>query len=397
MKILLSFDKNFEIDRNGICNLLNEYSEHIKFEISNDIDFNSRVLTKSSYRDCVQLDLANFDGILCFTDLPYNDNYFSHGDGHTAVISFWNWESLTNLPKSNGVLYFIVDILAIRFQHSDFRHQDTTGCIYDFLWQKTGVDDGMRQARVCPECLERISADLQFDGRTELMSDIKQLMNLLSDSSKWNEDILSHQRHQKMISTPSPTATFVRRSPKESGKIHIMIASPSDTVAERKCLLEQLEITFRRNNHEAHCRKRIIVHGWEELASQVGYPQDLINIRIIENVDIIVAVIKHKLGSPTIDPTTGVQRALSGTVEELTKALDGESNAPIGMLYFHKNAPTVSLDSPEYPRKAKEWEEREAFRKRISSKIIHGEYGEPEDLLQTVLQNIERNILDCFT
>jgi hypothetical protein len=53
---------------------------------------------------------------------------------------------LTNLSKNNGLLYFIVDYLALILDETNFRHYELTGCIYDFLANKTGIDDGMRQA-----------------------------------------------------------------------------------------------------------------------------------------------------------------------------------------------------------------------------------------------------------
>ncbi|GHV42704.1 hypothetical protein FACS189490_12240 [Clostridia bacterium] len=118
---------------------------------------------------------------------------------------------------------------------------------------------------------------------------------------------------------------------------------------------------------------------------------------IVEKVDIIIAVIKHKLGSPTINPSTGMPRALSGTIEELTSALNTKQDAPLGMLYFCENAPSVALNDPEYPRVAKDWEAREAFRKQIRVNILHGVYNNSEDLLRTILQDLENNILDYFT
>lgn len=49
----------------------------------------------------------------------------------------------------------------------------TTGCIYDFLQNKTGIDDGMRQARICPTCLERISNNLSSPEQINILEDLK--------------------------------------------------------------------------------------------------------------------------------------------------------------------------------------------------------------------------------
>ena len=50
-----------------------------------------------------------------------------------------------------------------------------------------------------------------------------------------------------------------------------------DTNIECQLLLGSLEVRFRGDNHESHCGFRIIVDGWENLASQPGYPQQVIN------------------------------------------------------------------------------------------------------------------------
>ena len=121
----------------------------------------------------------------------------------------------------------------------------------------------MRQARFCANCLERISDTLSSENEFKIFEDLKVFMNFLSDASRWNKDILT-------IEKPNPNSVS-KRKPKNSDGIKVVIASPGDTSAERKLLLNSLEAKFRRDNHENHCGYRIIVSGWEDLASQPGY------------------------------------------------------------------------------------------------------------------------------
>jgi len=145
-------------------------------------------------------------------------------------------------------------------------------------------------------------------------------------------------------------------------KVQVVIASPGDTQTERSLLLEKLEIQFRKGNHEKHCNRRLIVHGWEDLASQPGYPQDVINEKIIKEMDFVIAIFKHKLGTPTVDIKTSKTRAASGTVEELLQSIDNtEKSAPLGMAYFYSKAPTVSLDTPDFDSIRENWQNLEAF------------------------------------
>src|ERR1700730_7489956 len=329
MTILLLFDDEFPVDLDKWIHLLQQKSRFIQFAL-NKSKFSlapglvSKPKAFTHAHSQIKSGAKLYDKVFCFTEKQYKDNYFFHEHNDLTIFSFYAWNYLTDLPVSNGVLYFIIDYLALQIDLSDFRHNGITGCIYDFLGDKRGVDDGMRQSRFCSNCLERLSEALTDENELKIFDDLQVLMNHLSESSRWNKDILSSF---KVVSDK-----VQKRKPKKKGSVCVVIASPGDTDAERKILLDSLEVRFRRDNHEKHCGFRIIVNGWEDLASQGGYAQDLINDKIIAQSDFVVAVFRHALGSPTKDSSTGLQRAESGTAEELLQALDKTKNDhPIGM------------------------------------------------------------------
>ncbi|MDI9366699.1 MAG: hypothetical protein QM541_17210, partial [Flavobacterium sp.] len=390
MNILLLIDDKFEIDRKKLNVCLSSNCKHLKFKIfENAFTIDEEILSKPKSFDLIRekygLEFANYDRVFCFTDLEYNDNFFIHEHNNLSIFSFAYWSLLTDLPKSNGLIYFIVDYLALDIDPTDFRHNQTTGCIYDFLGDKRGIDAGMRQARLCPNCLKRISDSITDDETEGIFNDIKTLMDLLSASSRWNKDIFNNVVISKSI--------LDKRNAKSEKGISVVIASPGDTQQERKLLLDTLERKFRTDNHEGNCGFRILVSGWEDLASQNGYAQDVINAKLIQESDFVVSVFKHKLGTPTFDQQTGLQRAESGTVEELLQALDNsKATHPIGMAYFFSTAPVISLDTPDFDKIATEWKRLIEFRKTISTKIIFKPYTEPSELLNTVLKDLEQNI-----
>lgn len=393
MKILLLFDVDFEINKNRICDFLNNKTTHLKFVNGGDINIDSDIISKPdsfiSILNKINKKIHEFDKIFCFTEKQYIDNYFFHEYKKLSIFSFWGWIYLTDLSKNNGLLYFIVDYLSLYIDDIDFRHKITTGCIYDFLQNKTGIDDGMRQARICPTCLERISNNLSSPEQINILEDLKILMNFLSDSSKWNQDILDLviPQHQ----------SIKKRKSKKSGEINVVIASPSDAWLERKNLLEKLEIQFRRGHHESYCCKRLIVHDWEDLASQPGYPQDIINRQIICNVDFVVAIFKYKLGTPTIDIATNQERSVSGTAEELLTSLNNSmADKPLGMAYFYSKAPSVSVDLDDLEIIKNDWDNLQKFKKDIQNKILYKPYTETGDLLQIIISDLEKNIIDYF-
>lgn len=392
MKILLVFDKDFPIDSGKLLTFLKQKLSQIKFELhTGSFEIKDKIVSKPTTFKQVLFDLMSkqkdFDGVFCFTNKKYNDNFFFHEYDNLLIFSFYAWSFLTDLPISNGVIYFMVDSISLDINPTDFRHQEITGCIYDFLTDKRGVDDGMRQARFCSNCLKRLSESITSEKDLNVFNDLKVLMNLLSESSRWNKDILE--------TITVSNGLINKRKPKTGKGLQIVIASPGDTDTERKILLDSLERKFRIDNHESHCGFRIMVNGWEDLASQNGYTQDVINEKLINESDFVIAIFKHKLGTPTLNLSEGEQRAESGTVEELLQALDkSKINHPIGMAYFFSKAPVISLDSPDKEKIEKEWIRLTNFKKSIQDKMIYKPYTDSNDLLTIVLKDLEKNIID---
>lgn len=198
--------------------------------------------------------------------------------------------------------------------------------------------------------------------------------------------------------SPSTIAQPSKRKSLDGQTIQILVASPSDTAEERELLLNSLETKFRREGFESKSGKRIIVRGWEELASQSGYGQDIINEQILQSIDIVLAVFKHKLGTPTIDTNTSLKRAESGTAEELLFAINNKTivNPPLGMAYFFSEAPKISLDSIDFENAVEEWKRLKNFKQDIKHQILYKEYSSPEKLLSIVCVDVSENIKRLF-
>ena len=180
--------------------------------------------------------------------------------------------------------------------------------------------------------------------------------------------------------------------------VKVIIASPSDVPIARELLLDKLETKFRRDGYEEKCGKRIVVDGWENLASQNGYAQDIVNKKLLENSDIVLTVFKHKIGIPTIDTTDGSERAPSGTAEELLYSINKSEgqNRPLGMAYFCNKAPVISLDSVDFDNISDQWKRLKTFKKEISNKILYKGYNTEEEILEIVCPDLCQNIIDYF-
>lgn len=56
-------------------------------------------------------------------------NFLFTNIDNLSIFSFAYWSLLTDLPKSNGLIYFIVDYLALDIDTTGYRQYDVTGCI----------------------------------------------------------------------------------------------------------------------------------------------------------------------------------------------------------------------------------------------------------------------------
>ena len=232
-------------------------------------------------------------------------------------------------------------------------------------------------------------------------SGVKSLTNLIIviiDDLKLSTNYQPTSTSQSTPTVKPPPQSQLKRKLLNQKEIHILIATPGDVAEERELLLNSLESKFRRAGYEKRCGFRIIVRGWEELATQTGYGQDIINTQILKEVDIVLAAFKHKLGTPTIDSKSGTERSKSGTAEELLYAIRNNDidNPPLGMAYFYLEAPKISFDSPNFQMALSNWEELKEFKESIKNHILYKSYKSGEELLNTSCEDLVKNIETYF-
>jgi hypothetical protein len=127
---------------------------------------------------------AQYDMALLATNVPYDNNYFFEGYGSSVIISFHGWQMLTDLPVTNGFVYFIAAVLCQTFGIG-YRHEENTVCLNDFRWNKAGVDAGMRAAFLYGNCRA------QYHGDRASLDDIVRILDLVSIASRGAKDVLN--------------------------------------------------------------------------------------------------------------------------------------------------------------------------------------------------------------
>jgi hypothetical protein len=144
--------------------------------------------------------LRGNDVSILATTIRYENNYFYDGkEGSPIIVSLSGWHQLTNLPMSNGLAFIICQHIVKFVFNIGKSHDDRTGCINDFLWDKTGIDTCMKTAFICDECKQSSIGNPYLES--EEYTDIVSLLDAISLASRRGADIL-YAPTQQIVATP---------------------------------------------------------------------------------------------------------------------------------------------------------------------------------------------------
>ena len=194
MRIGIAADNTVPLNLPSLCNFINAHASEMNcVALEERFRFSQTQLVFS--RDTAHFGprlreaLAQNELNLLITAIPYANNYFYEGDGNVTLLSLANWHLLTSLPMSNGILFFLCQLIVTYELSIGQSHDENTGCINDFLWDKTGIDVSMRAAFICERCRE-ISADSE-NISSQLFKDAEAILNVVSSASRRGVDVLS--------------------------------------------------------------------------------------------------------------------------------------------------------------------------------------------------------------
>ena len=172
---------------------------------------------------------------------------------------------------------------------------------------------------------------------------------------------------------PSSTGTSGYRMlamPRQSITYDILIASPSDTAAERDVVSRCI-----RDWNSAHAQIGIHCRDvrWEldAIPAYGGRVQDELNKQLVVSSDILIGVFKTRIGSPT-----GISS--SGTIEEIDRFV--ASGKPV-MLYFCSGQ--IPSDHDE-----EQWRLLKAYKSQISGKAFYRLFKDEDDFRQQISHDL---------
>lgn len=196
MQISYYQDKTLSLDLKRLVQGLKGLSEGVSFRSgSGAVSIPGKIIScPGSYQKLKLPDgfsVAGRDCALIATTKPYDNNYFYEYSGATGILSFADWEDLTSLPISNGLIYFTCPLLSDSLELG-VSHDKTTGCLNDFLWDKTGVNVGMRSAFLCSHCKTDFESRKRTKEDKEIFATLMVVLDNLCLASRTGLSLLDY-------------------------------------------------------------------------------------------------------------------------------------------------------------------------------------------------------------
>ena len=188
MKIAFYADNTLSVPLDGLVNGLNNLTRTLRFHRGSERFYirDSQVRSPTTYEQFskgLRSEIATCALAVLVTSLPYDNNYFFEGDDTGIIVSFSGWNQLTDLPITNGIVYFTASMVIDHMSIGE-SHQQNSGCLNDFWWDKRGVNSGMRAAFICPDC--RATAKIPCPE----LEDVDKILDTLSRASRMGRDVV---------------------------------------------------------------------------------------------------------------------------------------------------------------------------------------------------------------
>jgi hypothetical protein len=193
-RMLLVREPDVDVDLPTIAQNLNRICDGYDFAVYQDgfVIHSAQIEAPESYQT-LSLKLRSkakmYDQACFITTKPYDTNLFYEEFENLIILSVAGWEKLTPLSLNNGIAYFIATFVATDLM-PDTRHKRASGCVYDTLWDKRGVDIGMRSAGICSNCSRKLAPLIVSRAEKTQFHDLRRILDDVAGASRWHQDIL---------------------------------------------------------------------------------------------------------------------------------------------------------------------------------------------------------------
>lgn len=195
MKTLLFHDGSLPVDLAAFADEIARLAPSVGMEIGkSELPAMETALSAPDCYDQLPADLVHELGTaslgMLLTDRPYDNNFFWMMNGDYGYFSFYGWSYLTDAPIENGVGLFVASKI-IDMVGPGVDHADNTGCINDFMWDKTFVDVLLRSAYLCGDCREVTHFD-RGGVKHRLFEDAVRILDAVGEASRKGMSVIAY-------------------------------------------------------------------------------------------------------------------------------------------------------------------------------------------------------------
>lgn len=224
-EILLYRDATIRLPLSEIANGLNRVMDACRISLGAElVEIPGSVVSLGSYdhlpRGFIE-EAERADIVVVATDKRYDNNFFYHYSGKVAIISFAGWELLTRLPRTNGLVLMLAEVLVDLINLGRSHEDRSRGCVNDFRAKKTDIDFGLRAAFVCEDCTTDFERTRPDDARRRIFEDIRRILDDVSAASRTHSDIVDYWQRKlaKPVSADAVYDVFLCHNSREKEEI----------------------------------------------------------------------------------------------------------------------------------------------------------------------------------
>lgn len=150
--------------------------------------------------------------------------------------------------------------------------------------------------------------------------------------------------------------------------------------ADKAAKIAELAVEAVNRQHSRRCGIHFQFLDWskDSYADSGAEPQKLLNKQIVDDADIVLAIFRERMGTPTQDYD-------SGTEEEIMLAL--EAGKPVHAYFWQPPSNFEPSDPSQYER-------LKAFQSRIAGSVIYVTYSSEEDLRERIVHDFTKRMFE---
>lgn len=158
----------------------------------------------------------------------------------------------------------------------------------------------------------------------------------------------------------------------------VLLSRPGDADRDVEVAADAIEAVNRQHSRSTGIHFHLLDWKKDSYADSGAEPQQLLNKQIVDDADIVLAIFRERMGTPT-------QRFDSGTEEEVMLAL--EAHKPVHIYFWQPPQDYEPADASQYER-------IESFKTRIADRVMYVTYATEQELRDRVTHDFTKRMYE---